>query len=300
MTEDPELSDLHAAHRQFSAMLADVRPALHRYCARMTGSAIDGEDLVQDTLAHAYYELSQLRELPALRTWLFRIAHSRAIDFLRKRQRRAGDRAFDEESSSLPELAADGGDDVLERARAVDAALAQFLQLPAAQRGCVILKDVLEYSLEELSEMLALSVPAVKAALHRGRARLRAAEPLAASLPAAAFPPELLRYAALFNARDWDGVRALLVDEVRLELVAREKREGLPQVGKYFTNYDRLNDWRLVPAWLEGQPVLVVTHSGESRADYILQLTVLEGRVHEIRDFRHASYILDGAPLARL
>src|SRR3954471_19298056 len=61
MTEDPELSDLHAAHRQFSAMLADVRPALHRYCARMTGSVIDGEDLVQDTLAHAYYELSQLR-----------------------------------------------------------------------------------------------------------------------------------------------------------------------------------------------------------------------------------------------
>jgi hypothetical protein len=158
---------------------------------------------------------------------------------------------------------------------------------------------VLDYSLEELSEMLGLSVPAVKAPLHRGRARLRAVEPAAASLPAAAFPPELLRYAALFNARDWDGVRALLIDDVRLDLVAREKREGLPQVGKYFTNYDRLNDWRLVPAWLEGQPVLVVTHSDESRPDYIVQLTVCEGRVHGIRDFRHARYLLDGASLMR-
>jgi RNA polymerase sigma-70 factor (ECF subfamily) len=41
----------------------------------MTGSIADGEDVVQDTLARAYYELSELKELPAMRSWLFRIAH---------------------------------------------------------------------------------------------------------------------------------------------------------------------------------------------------------------------------------
>jgi RNA polymerase sigma-70 factor (ECF subfamily) len=297
MTEDSELSNLHAAHQQFSALLADVRPALHRYCARMTGSVIDGEDLVQDTLAHAYYELSQLRELPALRTWLFRIAHSRAIDFLRRRQRRAGDRAFDDELSAVDGVAAKGGDDSVERAQALGAALAHFLQLPAAQRGCVILKDVLEYSLEEIAEMLELSVPAVKAALHRGRVRLSARERGTSSAPPAVFPPELLRYAALFNARDWDGVRAMLVDDVKLELVAREKREGLAQVGKYFTNYAGLQDWRLVPVWVEGQAFLAVTRPGDSRPRYLVQLTVREGRVHQIRDFRHAGYIVDDASL---
>ena len=45
-----------------------MRPELHRYCARMTGSIADGEDVVQDTLARAYYEL---KELPAMRSWLF-------------------------------------------------------------------------------------------------------------------------------------------------------------------------------------------------------------------------------------
>jgi hypothetical protein len=104
----------------FLAVVAEVRPDLHRYCARMTGSVADGEDLVQDTLAAAYYELSQLRELPALRAWLFRIAHNRP----------------------------------LEQAEAVRAAVSRFLELAPAQRSCVILKDVLEHSLEEVAALV--------------------------------------------------------------------------------------------------------------------------------------------------
>jgi DNA-directed RNA polymerase specialized sigma24 family protein len=61
------LSKLEEGRRQFLALVDQVRPDLHRYCARMTGSIADGEDVVQDTLARAYYELSELKELPALR-----------------------------------------------------------------------------------------------------------------------------------------------------------------------------------------------------------------------------------------
>jgi hypothetical protein len=57
--------------RQFLALVDDVRPNLHRYCARMTGSITDGEDVVEDTLARAYYELFELKELPALRHGCF-------------------------------------------------------------------------------------------------------------------------------------------------------------------------------------------------------------------------------------
>src|SRR5947199_9880775 len=74
---------LEEGRRRFLALVADVRPELLRYCARMTGSVADGEDVVQDTLARACYELSQLAELPPLRPWLFRIAHHRAIDHWR-------------------------------------------------------------------------------------------------------------------------------------------------------------------------------------------------------------------------
>jgi RNA polymerase sigma factor (sigma-70 family) len=69
-------------------LVDEVRPELHRYCARMTGSVFDGEDVVQDTLAKAYYALGQMREPPNLKPWLFRIAHNAAMDFLRRYERK--------------------------------------------------------------------------------------------------------------------------------------------------------------------------------------------------------------------
>src|SRR5215467_6092589 len=85
---DSILFQLEESRRQFLALVNDVRPELHRYCARMTGSIADGEDVVQDTLARAYYALPELDPLPPLRPWLFRIAHNRAIDHNRRYDRR--------------------------------------------------------------------------------------------------------------------------------------------------------------------------------------------------------------------
>ena len=62
MTETP--AALGEAREQFLAIVAGVRPELHRYCARLTGSVIEGEDIVQDTLARAFYALSLSAEVP--------------------------------------------------------------------------------------------------------------------------------------------------------------------------------------------------------------------------------------------
>jgi RNA polymerase sigma factor (sigma-70 family) len=72
------------ARARFMELVAEVRPELHRYCARMAGKGFDGEDIVQDTLAKAYFALSEMGEPPPLRAWLFRIAHNTAMDFLRR------------------------------------------------------------------------------------------------------------------------------------------------------------------------------------------------------------------------
>ena len=85
------IGTLEQARRQFLALVDHVRPELLRYCARMTGSIADGEDVVQETLARACFELPQLKELPLLRPWLFRIAHHRAIDHWRHEARRASE-----------------------------------------------------------------------------------------------------------------------------------------------------------------------------------------------------------------
>ena len=289
--DDPIFAKLQEGRTAFLALVAEVRPDLHRYCARMTGSVADGEDVVQDTLARAYYELSQLRELPALRAWLFRIAHNRALDFLGRYERRMG-----EPLDAAPEAVADrdaAPDTALSREEAVRAAVSRFLELAPAQRSCVILKDVLDHSVEEIAALLELTVPAVKAALHRGRERLRALS-VSTTAPVSRPPVSLavVRYAALFNARDWDGVRAMLADDVRLDVVSREKRAGRPNVSHYFTNYDKVQDWHLVPGWLVGREVLAVFRNPEdARPGYFIELSLRGDQVATIRDFRYVPYV---------
>src|SRR5258708_11754978 len=74
-----------ARYLAFLETVTQLRPSLHRYCARMTGSVMDGEDVVQEALFEAYRKLDQFDDRRPLKPWLFRIAHNRCIDFLRKR-----------------------------------------------------------------------------------------------------------------------------------------------------------------------------------------------------------------------
>jgi len=154
-----QLPQLQASRTQFLALVEELRPQLHRYCARMTGSVTEGEDIVQDTVAHAYYELGQLNELPAMRAWLFRIAHNRALDHLRRYERRMVE-ALEEDHDMVDENALPP-EDKLAREQALAAAVSRFMELAPAQRSSVILKDVLDYPLEEISALLDLSVAAV-------------------------------------------------------------------------------------------------------------------------------------------
>jgi len=299
-TDEPDsiIAALEEGRRRFLALVGDIRPELHRYCTRMTGSVADGEDVVQDTLARAYYQLPELKELPPLRPWLFRIAHNRAIDHIRHEAHRASepiDLALD-----LADREDHEPDQALARSQAVHAALSCFMQLAPAQRGCVILKDVLDHSLEEIAEELQLSVQAVKAALHRGRRVLRdLSQPAADTQPATPpVSPELVRYATLFNAQDWDGVRAMLADDVRLDLVSRRKAAGRREVSLYFGNYGRVSDWHLVPAHLDGHEVLAVMREpGATRPGYFIELQWRDAQVIAIRDYRYVHYIAQEATM---
>ena len=288
---DPALSELAPSRERFLELVAKVRPELHRYCARMTGSVADGEDIVQDTLMHAFFELAELDTMPTLRPWLFRIAQNRATDHLRRYDRR-----MREPLDRVAEVAADGAlgvDDALARDEAVRAAVSRFTELVPVQRSCVVLKDVLGHSLEEVAEFLELSVPAVKAALHRGRARLVHLRQTAA-IPALRREPSptIAQYAASFNARDWDAVRAMLAEDVRLDVVAREQRQGRAKVSHYFANYARLQGWRLTPAWLDGREVLAACRDErDTEPTYFIELQVAGVQIAAIRDFRHVPYI---------
>jgi RNA polymerase sigma factor (sigma-70 family) len=290
MTANAIPSELGQAHQRFLDLVRDVRPELHRYCARMTGSIIDGEDIVQDTLAKAFYALAMSAELPPLRPWLFRVAHNASIDFLRRHDRSRVTLAEELPDSPGAEDAADPD--------AVRSALVMFLALPPLQRSAVILKDVLGHSADEVAEILETTVPAVKAALVRGRQRLKDEGARDEHARETSHDAALERYVGLFNAGDWDGLRALLADEVRLDLVSKAARKG-KAVGAYFGRYAAEPDVRLELGTLEGRRVLwAFTPRASSRPRYFIELVWTGDRVSLIRDFRYVPYIADELELA--
>ena len=294
-SSDPIVSALHEGMRRFLELVAGIRPDLHRYCARMTGSVADGEDIVQDTLARAYFALSEMETVPELRPWLFQIAHNRALDQRRRYERRMSEPLDSVIDSALSE--ASDPEDLLAREQATRAAISRFVELVPSQRSAVILKDVLGHSLSELAQLMTISEPAAKAALHRGRERLQAlAQAPSRREPATptVVSPGIARYVALFNARDWDGVRALLAEDVRLDLVSRAKRSG-HEVSSYFTNYSLVDDWHLAPGSVDGREVVTVfRHRADVRPAYFIDLEFLNERVIRIKDFRYVPYILAG------
>src|SRR4030088_1834772 len=154
-----------SAAADIDGLLAGMRPRLHRYCARMVGSVIDGEDVLQDALIKAVESFASAGPLRNPEGWLFRIAHNTALDFLRRRNRQEALRSGEEGN-----MIAAPADTVSSRQIAT-ASLRTFMRLPLAQRSSVILMDVLGCSLQEVCEVMDFSMPAVKAALHLGRTR---------------------------------------------------------------------------------------------------------------------------------
>jgi RNA polymerase sigma-70 factor (ECF subfamily) len=103
----------------------------------------------------------------------------------------------------------------------------------------------------------------------------------------------VVRYAELFNRRDWDGLRAMLVDDVRLDLVSRWTRRGRSDVGSYFGNYASLSSWRVEPGWLARKQVLAFFRAAPAlRPDYVVALSTRDDRIASIRDYRYVPYLL--------
>jgi RNA polymerase sigma-70 factor (ECF subfamily) len=279
-----------ARYVAFLETISTLRPALHRYCARMTGSVMDGEDVVQEALFEAYRKLDKFDQSRPLKPWLFRIAHNRCIDFLRRREVR--DEA--EVAAAVPE-ATEPAEPVLGTGKAVEHLV---LTLPPKERACVLLKDVFDYSLEEIAELVGSSVGGVKAALNRARTKLTESSPTAKSARNAS--PELKRimqlYVERFNRRDWDGVRELTSADARLNVA--ERFAGKFADAPYFYNYERWPwPWRLALGEVDGEPVLIILQRGADTwtPHSAIRLEVIGQRIERIVDYIHCPWVLAAA-----
>jgi RNA polymerase sigma-70 factor (ECF subfamily) len=222
--------------------------------------------------------------------WMFRVTHSCAIDALRRRRRQAARDARAEASQ--------GAGEATDRRVAVAAGLATFLRLPPGPRSVVVLVDVLGHGIAEAATILDMTDTAVKAALHRGRTRLRefAREgDMPVTMPAEE-KERLRRYADCFNAHDWDALRTMLAEDVRLDLVNRTKLAGARDVSVYFTRYQQAPNWRVDPGMAEGRPALLFRPLDRPHGapTYVVLIEWKDGRVAAIRDFHFATYVMDG------
>jgi RNA polymerase sigma-70 factor (ECF subfamily) len=259
------------------------------------GSAIDGEDIVQETLAKAFYAISLSPEVPELRPWLFRIARNTAIDHLRRYERR--------NVEALPEGEPMSSEDLGRDPEVLRAALGSFVALPVSQRSAVILKDVLGESLEDIAMHLETTVEAVKALLVRGRQNLRASQEEARARDAKSSSAEhralVQRYVELFNQRDWGAVQSLLLEEVRLDLVSKSQRQG-KAVGMYFGRYEKETGLVFRAVRVEGRDAIGVYGGDPEVLEYVVLLESEQGRVSFIRDFRYVPYLAAALEVERI
>ncbi|WP_316170362.1 sigma-70 family RNA polymerase sigma factor [Bradyrhizobium sp. SZCCHNRI1058] len=287
-----------ARSAELVALAEQLRPELHRYCARLMGSVIDGEDVVQDTLTKALVAVDEMRDVVMLRAWLFRVAHNRALDLLRSRAIRAA-----EPMEAADGVADDTVPDAVEammRDEAIRTAVSRFTELPIPQRSVLVLKDVLDESLADIAALLDLTVDSVKAHLARARARLSEINAVAEARPAARPASDAAtRYVSLFNRRDWDGLRALLAQDVKLHQSTHPVRVGPADVGMFFSIYAGMDGVWLAPAWLEGREVIAVfERQGDPRPSYVMWLSWRDGKISFIRDYRYVRYVIADAELA--
>ena len=173
--------------------------------------------------------------------------------------------------------------------------------LPPKERACVLLKDVFDYSIDEIADLTESTPGGVKSALHRGREKLDALPPPGAAAAAAALPRELERvlrlYVERFNQRDWDGLRALIAADATLRVA--DLFEGPMRQSPYFTRYANLPAPLVaVLSDVDGQAVLVLHPEGPAAGApraFVRILVNDDGRIVHVTDYTHCPWVIAAA-----
>jgi RNA polymerase sigma-70 factor (TIGR02947 family) len=172
-------TDLAARFAREAEPFFDV---LSRGARRLTRSGADAEDLLQDTLLHAYAGFRTFRADTNLKAWLFRILYNRWVSTYRCKQRRPAEVSVDAiterdlatSAARLPSGLRSAEAEVLDALP--DSEIKEALDaLPEGFRAAVYYADVQGYTLAETAAILGIPHGTVMSRASRGRQRLRVA-----------------------------------------------------------------------------------------------------------------------------
>ena len=273
---------LRAAWFRYLDTVGETRPALYRYCRRMTGNIWDAEDLLQDTLLRGFGAIgrgdvsSKAAQVTGPRAYLFRIATNLWIDQLRRRH--------------LVPLSPSGSDDSSPGERsiqALEAASVLMSRVAPQERAAVVLKEVFDFTLEQIAEILSTTVGAVKSALHRGRARLEEI-PRTRRVYRAPSKELLDRFVAALNTRNVEAVTDLLLENTTLDVCGIGSERG-KRLNHYRVSFENAKGapGRAEAVSFQGEWLLVVWAGAVSK-ETLINVERLEeeaGHIAHIRSY---------------
>jgi RNA polymerase sigma-70 factor (TIGR02960 family) len=312
----------------FRQLIDPHRHELQVHCYRVLGSLADAEDLLQETLFAAWQGLAGFEERASLRSWLYRIATNRCLNWLRSSNRRPHVEApnvpveppgptllgevtwLEPYPDSMLDEAGDfepGPEARYETREAISLAFITALQvLPPRQRAILILRDVLGFRAAEVAGMFAITEEAVTSALKRARATLARGLPESKRPPARNSAGEerlLAKLVDAFERGDVDDIVSLMSEDAWVRMPpAPGECQGRENVRRYFATiaFPEGRRYRLVPTRANGQPAfgvyLVDRTLGVAHSFSLFVITVSAGEVSAITRFDNAVISRFGLP----
>jgi len=271
--------------RRYVDGLTAHRPALHAYCCRLTRNVWDGEDLVQETLMRVFSLLGRTdTALENPKAYLIRTAANLWVDRVRRSAREQAAMVLEqaEPASIAPSDATD------DRA----AARTLFQTLHPQERAAILMKEVLDLSLEETAAMLHTTVGAVKSALSRARGRLEGRKPPAGF---AAPPRDLVdRFMRALSEKDMETMKALCDEHLSGELVGGVELHSFESAKTVFEHAHMVmpslgfgeRPWWKVAEY-DGEPLVLGfrTLDGVEGLNEVHRIEVTDGRIVRVRTY---------------
>lgn len=238
----------------FIRLTEEHRPALWKYCYRLTGNALDAEDLVQDTLLRAFAKLGYLGQALNPKAYLFRMATNFWLNQAKRKTIPVSDQGMPEQ---LADTTAEKED--------ISEVMEWLIELlPPKQRIAFLLSSSFDFSNKEIADLMGTSEGTIKSYLHRARKTLatevrqkkEAERPTRTGLPA---PDALIKkYISAFNNMDVDGLLGLLDEQATTTITGDWMEMGREQIKNFSLHFwalDKVEKWAEY-GYLDGTPVL--------------------------------------------
>jgi RNA polymerase sigma-70 factor, ECF subfamily len=265
----------------FALLVEPHRSELHLHCYRLTGSLIDADDMLQETLLRAWRRIDTFEGRAPFRIWLYRVATTTCLNELATRGRRR--RLSGPQDSERPPLVAevdhlqpypdrlldetsDPAAHLVTKENVALAFIAIMQLLPPRQRAILLLRDVLRWSSREVADALECSVGSVNSALQRAREKLRAhfegtvPESLSGSVNDIRVQRTVARFIEAWERADFDALASLLKEDAELAMPPESQWfRGRRSIVDFFSAVPAGGDLeriRLVPVGANRQPAV--------------------------------------------